>query len=144
MASVSPLTAHPACRVGVDLTAVADVAAAIDVHGDRYLRRIYTDHELESCGGSEAVRCESLAARFAAKEAVVKLLEPHGARPPWRDIEVRRAANGSCTVALHGAACRLAAGQGIDGIALSLSHEGGLAVAVAACWSWVPEPEQCP
>lgn len=136
MASVPPLrpAAYPVCRVGVDLAAVADVAEAIEAHGDRYLRRVYTDDELVSCGGPRTLRHESLAARFAGKEAVMKLLEPVDVRPPWRDIEVRRGPSGACTIELHRAAARLAAQQHIDGISLSLSHEGGMAVAVAACW----------
>jgi holo-[acyl-carrier protein] synthase len=134
MQAVPRPATSPACRVGVDLAAVADVAGAVESHGDRYLRRVYTDHELASCRTHLGLSHESLAARFAAKEAVLKLLEPVGVRPPWRDIEVRRADNGACRVELHRAARRLAAAQGIEGISLSLSHEAGMAVAVAVCW----------
>lgn len=119
------------CRVGVDLAVVADVAGAVGWHGDRYLQRVYTAHELASCRTGEAVRFESLAARFAAKEAVVKLLQPLDLRPPWQDIEVRRAPNGACSIRLYGAAERLATEQGVGQISLSLSHDGGVAVAVA-------------
>jgi holo-[acyl-carrier protein] synthase len=136
VAVVSSHTTPPECRVGVDLTALADVAKAIEAHGDRYLRRIYTDDELASCASGRTLRCDSLAARFAAKEAVVKVLEPVDLRPPWLDIEVRRGANGACRIELHRAAARLAAEQGIGPISVSLSHEGEMAVAVAACWAW--------
>lgn len=140
MASVPALSDHRPCRVGVDLAAVADVAGAVHAHGDRYLQRVYTDHELATCRTGDGLRCESLAARFAAKEAVVKLLEPPDVRPPWHDIEVRKEPSGACTIRLHGAAARMAADQGLHGIALSMSHEGGMAVAVAvaACRA-VPE-----
>ena len=67
-------------RVGTDLTCVADVASSIERFGDRYLRRLFTDHELDATGGAP----ERLAARFAAKEATVKVLRPTGAQPDWR------------------------------------------------------------
>ena len=120
-----------ACRVGVDLTSVAEVERSLRHFGDRYARRLFTDHELESVAGSDD-RAASLAARFAAKEAVVKVLEPSGSRPAWRDIEVRRTRNGACRLRLHGRAARLAGARGIDAMSVSLSHEAGLAVAVVA------------
>ena len=113
-------------RVGADLASVADVSASIDHFGDRYLRRLFTDHELASCEGRPA----SLAARFAAKEATIKVLRPVDANPEWRSIEVRRAPSGACDLHLSGTAARMAAEQGIDELAISLTHEGGIAAAV--------------
>lgn len=133
MVDALALAPPPQWRVGVDLAALADVADAIEAHGDRYLHRIYTEQELAYCARGATLSHESLAARFAAKEAVVKLLAPTDVRPAWRDIEVRSAANGACRVELHGGAARMAAAQGIGPISLSLSHEGAVAVAVAAC-----------
>ena len=66
-------------RVGVDLVVVADVAEAVEHFGDRYLHRIFTPHELDCCradGTSGGYAMPSLAARFAAKEAAVKVLRP--------------------------------------------------------------------
>lgn len=140
MAPVPALRASRPCRVGVDLAAVSDVAEAVRAHGDRYLRRVFTDHELETCRTGGSLRFESLAARFAAKEAVVKLLEPPDVRPPWHEIEVRRAPSGACTIRLHGAAARLAAAHELHGFALSMSHEAGLAVAVAVCATGPDQP----
>jgi holo-[acyl-carrier protein] synthase len=117
-------------RVGVDLTRVADVAESVAHFGDRYLRRIYTDHEIASCAGSPVVVAARLAARFAAKEAAVKVLRPTGARPAWRDIEVRRAPDGACDLHLTGYAARLAEEAGINDVAVSLTHEGEMAAAV--------------
>src|ERR1022692_689389 len=84
----------PAIRVGVDLVALADVMASVERFGDRYLQRIFTPHEIACCrldlGPRDPVRrysLESLAARFAAKEATVKVLRPIGPRPEWRSIE---------------------------------------------------------
>jgi holo-[acyl-carrier protein] synthase len=117
-------------RVGADLTRVSDVAGSVARFGDRYLRRIFTDHELASCGGRPEVLASGLAARFAAKEAVVKILRPDDVRPEWRSIEVRRDGAGACDLRLTGLAAALAAEAGIDELAVSLTHEGDLAAAV--------------
>ena len=117
-------------RIGVDLTRVADVAASLACFGDRYLRRIYTEHEIASCTGAPEVVASRLAARFAAKEAVVKVLRPTGARPEWRDIEVRRAPEGACSLRLTGNAAKLASAEGITSLAVCLTHEGDMAAAV--------------
>lgn len=121
-------------RVGVDLVAVDDVAASIDRFGDRYLGRLFTDHERACCTTGGHVRVDGLAARFAAKEAVVKVLRPAAgaARPPWTSIEVRRQADGSCRLALHGSAAELAARDGLVSWSVSLTHEGEMAAAVVA------------
>jgi holo-[acyl-carrier protein] synthase len=135
-----PPVGVPTCRVGVDLTAVADVERSLAEQGERYVRRLFTDHEVESCDGAAGPRAESLAARFAAKEAVVKVLRPDGARPEWRDIEVRRQASGACDIVLYGGAAELAASEGIDQLSVSLSHEAGMAVAVVVGWSFATVP----
>jgi holo-[acyl-carrier protein] synthase len=124
-------------RVGADLASVADVAASIDRFGQRYLSRLFTDHELASTGG----RAESLAARFAAKEATIKVLRPVDANPDWRSIEVRRDASGACDLHLSGAAARMAAAAGITELAVSLTHEGGLAAAVVVA-SMTPQENE--
>ncbi|MGH9083005.1 MAG: holo-ACP synthase [Acidimicrobiales bacterium] len=121
-----------AVRVGVDLTAVSEVADSVAKLGDRYLHRLFTEHELASCRGADGPRTESLAARFAAKEAALKVLRPVGPRPEWRDIEVRRNDDGSCDLQLHGGAATLAAARGVEHLSVSLSHHSGLAVAVVA------------
>ena len=126
-------------RVGIDLASVEAVRESIRDHGDRYLRRIYTEAELGDCrrpagaGGAELehVDPERLAARFAAKEATIKVLRPTEQEPvPWRDIEVVRHASGWVELRLRGAAARLATDQGLGDFQLSLSHERGLAAAV--------------
>ena len=117
-------------RVGIDLCSVQDVAESVAQFGDRYLRRIYTDHELEYCGSDPQRSAERLAARFAAKEATVKVLRPPDARPDWRSIEVRRDPGGWCEIALTGSAARLAREAEISSLAVSLSHDSGLANAV--------------
>ncbi len=130
--------AGPGVRVGVDLVPVADVAESVRRFGDRYLERIFTPHEIACCRRADArthraaagYSIESLAARFAAKEATLKVLRPSGWRPDWRSIEVRRANGGWCEIHLSGLAAALAADAGIDELEVSLTHESMVAVAV--------------
>ena len=117
-------------RVGVDLTDIDEVAASIERFGDRYRSRLFTEHELDSCGSTPRRQAAGLAARFAAKEAAIKVLRPTGAIPEWRSIEVRRNPDGSCDMELHGEAARMAREAGIARMAVSLSHEGSMAAAV--------------
>ncbi len=126
-----------AIRVGTDVVAVQQVADSVACFGARYLQRIYTDHELDSCVGSGAVRAASLAARFAAKEAAIKVLRPGGHQPDWRSVEVRRHPDGWCTLSLSGHAALLADQAGISELAVSLTHQGDVAAAVvvALCGS---------
>jgi holo-[acyl-carrier protein] synthase len=129
--------------VGVDLVDVSEVARSVKRFGDRYLRRVYTEHEISCCQGPPEVAASSLAARFAAKEATIKVLRPDGVRPDWRTIEVVRLPNGACKLRLRGAAARLAIERGLGPFALSMTHEAGLAAAVVVSGSasgYVPPP----
>lgn len=119
-------------RIGTDLVAVASVRDALATHGDRYLERVYTQAEVADCTTVDGhVDAERLAARFAAKEAVMKVLRPNDDVLPWRTIEVVKHAGGWVGIALKGAAAQLAAAVGVHELALSLSHESGFASAVA-------------
>ena len=119
-----------AIRVGADVVAVHRVAESVACFGSRYLERVYTEHEISSCAGSPPVRAAGLAARFAAKEATIKVLRPAGHQPDWRSLEVRRHSAGWCTMALSGHAAALADQAGIADLAVSLTHEGDMAAAV--------------
>ncbi len=121
-------------RVGIDVVSVAEVVESLAAHGERYLARVFTSHELDCCrGGADGGYLpEALAARFAAKEAVVKVLRPVGVRPEWRSIEVRRGGGGWCEIRLTGRAADLADEAGIGDVTVSLSHERAVAAAVAA------------
>ena len=131
------MSTNTAIRVGADVTAVDQVAESVTRFGARYLERIYTPHEIDSCVGDPPVRAASLAARFAAKEATIKVLRPAGHQPDWRSVEVRRDRDGWCTLALTGHAAALAEQAGIADLAVSLTHEGDMAAAVvvALCHS---------
>lgn len=119
-----------AIRVGADVAAVHEVTESVAHFGDRYLRRVYTEHEISTCVGSPSVVAAGLAARFAAKEATIKVLRPMGHQPDWRSIEVRRNPEGWCSMSLSGHAATLAEDAGIAEMEVSLTHDGNIAAAV--------------
>jgi holo-[acyl-carrier protein] synthase len=119
-----------ALRVGTDLVPVDHVAESVARFGDRYVGRVYTPHEVSCCQGTPAVVAAGLAARFAAKEATIKVLRPVGHQPDWRSIEIRRDPAGWCELHLTDEAARMAQEQGINNLAVSLTHESGMAAAV--------------
>ncbi|GIV76416.1 holo-ACP synthase [Litorilinea aerophila] len=109
-------------RTGVDMMEIERLRQAVDRHGARFLQRVFTPGELADCGP----RMESLAGRFAAKEAVAKALGTGIWRAgiQWTDIEVRRdEATGAPQLLLHGAAARRAQELGLREWSLSLSHD---------------------
>lgn len=119
----------PDVRIGCDIHPVAETANSIAQFGDRYLNRVFTEDELAHCAGD----VERLTGRFAAKEAVIKVLQPSKTDSvPLRTIEVRSTSSGVPYVELIGPAAELAERQGIGRIDISLSHDGGLGMAVAA------------
>jgi len=122
-------------RVGIDLASVDSVRDSIRTHGEHYLKRIYTECELEDCSTAAGVDPERLAARFAAKEATLKVLRPDEEGIPWNTIEVRRHPAGWVELELSGPAAALAADAGVTELALSIAHEGGFAsaVVIASC-----------
>lgn len=115
--------------VGVDLVDVSEVLGSIERFGDRYVRRLFTDDEIAYCRSQPQDQAMRFAARFAAKEATIKVLRTD-ARPDFRTIEVRRSKVGWCDLVLHGRAKELAKEAGIDGLSLSMSHEPRYATAV--------------
>jgi holo-[acyl-carrier protein] synthase len=112
-------------RVGCDLTEVEAVRTSIATFGERYLGRIYSADERRQTGEAP----ERLAARFAAKEAVLKLLGVDALSVV--DVEILSAPSGAPYVRLSDGALASAGVQGIGEIAVSLSHEGGMAMATA-------------
>ena len=119
---------------GIDIVEIARIKRTVERWGDRFVQRIYSPAEIALCAG----RIESLAARWAAKEAVAKLLGvgmrgPGSSAPSvaFRDIETLTDDDGRPTVTLSGAARARARELHIDSISISLSHDYGLAIAVA-------------
>ncbi len=103
---------------------------SIEEFGDRYLQRIYTADELATCSGPLPQMSARLAARFAAKEAAIKVLRPSEGAPDWRSIEVRTHDSGWCELHLSGAASELAQASQLSNFAVSVSHEHDIATAV--------------
>jgi holo-[acyl-carrier protein] synthase len=114
-------------RSGIDLLEIERMNIALRHHGERLLKRIFTSRELEEVGNNVA----SLAARFAAKEAVSKALGTGIGAVGWQEIEILRGPACEPVLYLHGAAQKLAIDLGLDTWSLSLSHSQTHAVAVA-------------
>jgi holo-[acyl-carrier protein] synthase len=113
--------------LGVDVVDIVAFAHNKNVGGLRWLRKLFTELELTAAGE----RIEQLATGFAGKEAVSKVLKTgfRGVGP--RDIEVIRAPHGEPRIVLHGRAKEAARVEGIGAIPISLSRDGGIAIAVA-------------
>jgi holo-[acyl-carrier protein] synthase len=110
---------------GVDLVEIERLQSVIERYGDRFLNRVYTSRELLEVRGNMS----SLAARFAAKEAVSKALGTGIGRISWRDIEILRGPERQPVLVLYGEAHRLAGQLGLSQWSLSLSHTQGHAIA---------------
>lgn len=108
--------------VGVDSVAIARLEELLAAQGERLWRRLCTDAEAAYCR-SRARPAESLAARFAAKEAAMKCLRTGWAEGVgFRDVEVVRAESGAVSLQLHGAAAARAAAIGVARWHVSLTH----------------------
>jgi holo-[acyl-carrier protein] synthase len=115
--------------VGVDLAEVSEVQRSIDLFGAQYLDRIFTPGEqAQSAESSDPT--PHLAARFAAKEATIKVLSVDDVIPPWTSMELKREPSGGSTLHLTGTAARFALEKGIDSLLVTLSHESDMAIAV--------------
>ena len=114
-------------ELGIDIIRVDRIRDTLARFGDRFSRRVLTDSEQGYVRG----RPETFAGRWAAKEAVSKVLGLGVRGIGWRDIEVERLPTGQPAVRLHGRAAARADQLGMTRIALSISHESDYAVAVA-------------
>ncbi len=111
--------------VGVDLIETGRIARALERWGDRFLAHVYTSAEVEYCRN----HVPELAARFAAKEAVSKVLGTGLRGVTWREMEVLPDARGKPLVRLHGRAKKRADRLGLHEFAVSLSHSREYAIA---------------
>ena len=113
-------------HIGVDIIEIARIEQAVARWGESFLQRIYTDAELELYHSKPA----SLAARFAGKEAVIKVLSiDNGIN--WRDIEILAKPNSKPSVRLCGKLQNQAKELGLEDISISLSHSRDYAIAMA-------------
>ena len=114
---------------GVDIAEVGRIRAAVERHGERFLKRVFTPAEVRYCMG-KANAAERLAARFAAKEAGMKAIGTglsHGVT--WQSVEVVRFPGQRPTLAFSGKAAEIATRMGCKRAHLSLSHTADQAIA---------------
>jgi holo-[acyl-carrier protein] synthase len=114
-------------ELGIDIIRVSRIRDSLARFGDRFTRRVLTPAEMAYVRG----RPETMAGRWAAKEAVSKVLGLGVRGIGWRDIEIERLPTGQPVVKLLGRAARRAEQLGMGRIALSISHESEFAVAIA-------------
>ena len=115
--------------VGVDIVDIARIQALLDRYGERFLRRVYTEAE-SAYAMDGANRAERLAGRFAVKEALMKALGTGKSQGIlWRDVETVRGRFGKPEVRLHGQAVKWVKVRGWGAAHVSITHDGGKAVA---------------
>jgi holo-[acyl-carrier protein] synthase len=114
-------------ELGIDIIRVQRIRESLARFGDRFSKRVLTPTEQDYVRG----RPETMAGRWAAKEAVSKVLGLGVRGIGWRDIEIERLPTGQPAVKLHGRAARRAEQLGMGRVAISISHESDYAVAIA-------------
>src|SRR3954470_23121317 len=114
-------------ELGIDIIKVDRIRASIERFGERFSKRVLTPAEQRYV----RLRPETFAGRWAAKEAVSKVLGLGVRGIGWKDIEVERLPTGQPSIRLHGRAAARAEQLGMERIAVSISHEADYAVAIA-------------
>jgi len=126
--------------IGTDIIECLRIAQMIERHGETFLRRVYTDHEIEYCSTKKAAT-QHYAGRWAAKEAVLKALGTGWRKGiSWRDIEVRNKPGGAPTITLTGGAHEVSQQLNIDQMHISISHCRSHATAYALAEGKAPIP----
>ena len=124
---------------GIDLIEISRIERALQRHGERFLRRVFTPAELaplRSAGFATAnprVAAAELAARFAAKEACSKALGTGIGPVSWREIEILPEPSGKPSLRLSGRAAQIAGFLGYTSWSVSLTHSRDTAGAVVVC-----------
>jgi len=115
--------------IGVDLVECARIQRSLDRFGEKFLRRVFTDGEIEY-SMSMKFPARHLAARFAGKEAVSKAFGTGiGKAMGWRNIDIRKKKSGEPFLVFSGAAQELATKRGVMSALITLSHTDHHAVA---------------
>ncbi len=117
-------------RTGIDLIEIGRIQQAWERYGERFLHRIFTAAERKACAG----KAESLAARFAAKEAVSKALGTGIGEVGWLEIEIVGSEVEAPRVCLHGRAEEVARQLGLTEWSVSLTHSREMAAAMVVAW----------
>ena len=108
--------------IGTDIIECLRIAQMIERHGELFISRVYTDHEIAYCQQRKAAT-QHFAGRWAAKEAVLKALGTGWVKGiSWRDIEIRNLRGGRPTVAFRGGARDVVERTGISEMLISISH----------------------
>lgn len=123
--------------VGIDIIEVARVQRVYEKHGERFLRRVYTEIEVLQCRGKVA----RLAGRFAAKEAISKALGTGLRGVAWREMEIVQLRSGRPSVRLHGNARRRAEQLGLTAFDVSMADLAQLSIAIAVAVQTRPPDE---
>ncbi|MDO9445972.1 MAG: holo-ACP synthase, partial [Dehalococcoidia bacterium] len=123
--------------VGIDMIEIERVRKVLGKHPERFITRVFTPAEAAFCRG----RVPELAARFAAKEAVMKALGTGARSVAWRDIEVLPDRRGKPLIYLYGGAKRRAEVIGLTAIDVSLTHLESFAMAAVVCTAERPESD---
>ena len=117
--------------IGTDIIECLRIAQMIERHGELFIQRVYTDHEIAYCSTKKAAT-QHYAGRWAAKEAVLKALGTGWVEGiAWRDVEVRHKSGGAPTIALRGGAREVFERSGIAHMHISISHCRSYAIAYA-------------
>ncbi len=117
-------------KTGIDIIEIKRIQMALDRHGERFQKRVFTEREILECRG----RADALAVRLAAKEATAKALGTGIGPISWRDVETLHRWSGEPYLVLHGAADIIArkSGLAVWAVSLSHSHDNAIAVVVAS------------
>ena len=116
---------------GIDLVDCPRIEAMIERHGERFVQRIFTAAE-QAYAESNKNKIEKLAGRFAAKEAILKLMGTGWrGKIAWTDIEIINNSSGQPEVTLDGEVEKIADKLGISHISISITHTANFAIASA-------------
>ena len=116
---------------GIDLVDCPRIEEMVKRHGERFIKRVFTTAE-QAYADANKDRIEKLAGRFAAKEAVLKLMGTGWrGKIAWTDIEVVNNVAGQPEVTLSGEVKRLAEGLGIEHVSVSITHTANFVIASA-------------
>lgn len=108
--------------IGTDIVECLRIAQMIERHGEQFIGRVYTPHEIEYCSVRKAAT-QHYSGRWAAKEAVLKAIGTGWVRGiSWRDVEVINDMGGQPSIRLSGGALEICTKRGIDRVLISISH----------------------
>ena len=125
---------------GIDLVDCPRIEAMIERHGERFVQRIFTAAE-QAYAETNKNEIEKLAGRFAAKEAILKLMGTGWrGKIAWTDIEIVNNSSGQPEVTLDGEVKKIADKLGIKHISVSITHTANFAIASAVALTRKRQP----